>query len=206
MRPELPYHVNHPRNPHDPRAYDRVAFFNDHYLEVVEMFQTIMEYLRVPNGEDGGSSLWEEVSPITFVPLYVTFQDTPQEVIDNTTYIYNDRYEYSSNIHKHMPLFKVEDNIYAIPIPFEELNEYTQITLSYAGTPYVLSDGHIALFKPGNLYIDFVEEFSGNIEKHNHVIVSGLENHLNLIELTDKPEEFTFNRIRPIEDRQVLGG
>ena len=72
MRPELPYHVNHPRNPHDPRAYDRVAFFNDHYLEVVKMFQTIMEYLRVPNGEGGGSSLWEEVSPITFVPLYVT--------------------------------------------------------------------------------------------------------------------------------------
>ena len=201
MRPELPYHVNHPRNPHDPRAYDRVAFFNDHYLEVVEMFQTIMEYLRVPNGEGGGSSLWEEVSPITFVPLYVTFQDTPQEVIDNTTYIYGE----GANA-KHMPLFKVEGNIYAIPIPFEELNEYTQIILCYAGTPYVLSDGHIALFKPGNLYIDFVDEISGNLEKHNHAIVSGLENQLNLIELTDKPDEFTFNRIKPIEDRQVLGG
>ena len=201
MRPELPYHVNHPRNPHDPRAYDRVAFFNDHYLEVVEMFQTIMEYLRVPNGEGGGSSLWEEVSPITFVPLYVTFQDTPQEVIDNTTYIYGE----GANA-KHMPLFKVEGNIYAIPIPFEELNEYTQIILCYAGTPYVLSDGHIALFKPGNLYINFVDEFSGNIERHNHAIVSGSGNYLSLIELTDKPEEFTFNRIKPIEDRQVLGG
>ena len=199
MRPELPYHVNHPRNPHDPRAYDRVAFFNDHYLEVVEMFQTIMEYLRVPQ-DSGGSSLWEEVAPITFVPLYVTFQDTPQEVIDNTTYIYSESYG------KHMPLFKVDGNIYAIPIPFEELNESTQIIFSYAGTPYTLSDGHIALFKPGNLYIDFVNEFSGNIERHNHAIVSGLENQLNLIELTDKPEEFTFNRIRPIEDRQVLGG
>ena len=201
MRPELPYHVNHLRNPHDPRAYDRVAFFNDHYLEVVEMFQTIMEYLRVPNGEGGGSSLWEEVNPITFVPLYVTFQDTPQEVIDNTTYTYGQGVNA-----KHMPLFKVEGNTYAIPIPFEELDAFTQIVLCYVGTPYTLSDGHIALFRPNNLYIDFVDEFSGSIEKHNHAIVSGLENHLNLVDLTDKPEEFTFNMIRPIEDRQVLGG
>lgn len=202
MRPELPYHVNHPRNPHDPRAYDRVAFFNDHYLEVVEMFQTIMEYLRVPNGEGGGSSLWEEVSPITFVPLYVTFQDTPQEVIDNTTYTYG----WSSDSTKHMPLFKVEDNIYAIPIPFEELDDQYSIYLCYEGTPYKLSDGHIALFKPGDLYIQFVTSSSGDVEKHNHAIVSGSGNYLSLIELTDKPEEFIFNRIRPIEDRQVLGG
>ena len=201
MRPELPYHVNHPRNPHDPRAYDRVAFFNDHYLEVVEMFQTIMEYLRVPNGEGGGSSLWEEVSPITFVPLYVTFQDTPQEVIDNTTYTYGQGVNA-----KHMPLFKVEGNTYAIPIPFEELTDNNRVYLCHAGTPYKLSDGHIALFEPGYINIHFVESVSGNIDKHNHAIVSGSENQLSLIDLTAKPEEFTFNRIRPIEDRQVLGG
>lgn len=204
MRPELPYHVNHPRNPHDPRAYDRVAFFNDHYLEVVKMFQTIMEYLRVPNGEGGGSSLWEEVAPITFVPLYVTFQDTPQEVIDNTTYMCTDYY--NTSYYKHMPLFKVEGNTYAIPLPFEELTDSNRIYLYYVGTPYVLGDGHIALFEPDRLNIPFVESFSGNEERHNHAIVSGLENHLSLIELTDKPDEFTFNRIRPIEDRQVLGG
>ena len=201
MRPELPYHVNHPRNPHDPRAYDRVAFFNDHYLEVVKMFQTIMEYLRVPNGEGGGSSLWEEVAPITFVPLYVTFQDTPQEVIDNTTYCYGDYYYC-----KHMPLFKVEGNTYAISIPFEELTDNNQVYLCYTGTPYTLSDGHIALFEPGYLKIPFVESASGNLDKHNHAIISGSENQLSLIDLTDKPDEFTFNRIKPIEDRQVLGG
>lgn len=189
-----------------PIDYDRIAFAVEHYEDLKQMYFTIMEHLKIPDGEGGGSSLWEEVSPITFVPLYVTFRDIPQEVIDNTTYIYNDHYDYSSDIHKHMPLFKVDGNTYAIPIPFEELNESTQIILSYAGTPYVLSDGHIALFKPGNLYIDFVDEFSGGVEKHNHAIVSGLESHLRLIELTDKPEEFTFNRIRPIEDRQVLGG
>ena len=203
MRPELPYHVNHPRNPHDPRAYDRVAFFNDHYLEVVKMFQTIMEYLRVPNGE-GGSSLWEEVSPITFVPLYVTFQDTPQEVIDNTTYIDTDYYNLTP--YKHMPLFKVEGNTYAIPLPFEELTDSNRIYLYYAGTPYALSDGHIALFEPGYLNIPFIESVSGDVTRHNHAIVSGSENRLSVIDLTDKPEEFTFNRIRPIEDRQVLGG
>lgn len=201
MRPELPHHVNHPRNPHDPRAYDRVAFFNDHYLEVVKMFQTIMEYLRVPNGESS-SSLWEEISPITFVPLYVTFQDTPQEVIANTTYIYGDTY----TGFKHMPLFKVEDNTYAIPIPFEELTDNNQIYLGYAGTPYSLLDNHIALFEPGYLNIPFVESFSGNLDKHNHVIVSGLNNYLSVYDLTDKPDEFTFNRIKPIEDKQVLGG
>lgn len=201
MRPELPYHVNHPRNPHDPRAYDRVAFFNDHYLEVVEMFQTIMEYLRVPNGE-GGGSLWEEVSPITFVPLYVTFQDTPQEVIDNTTYAYG----WSIQYYKHMPLFKVEDNTYAIPLPFEELTDQNSVCLFNEGTPYVLGDGHIALFEPGDITIPFIESASGNITRHNHAIISGLNNHLSVYDLQDKPEEFTFNRIRPIEDRQVLGG
>ena len=160
-----------------------------------------MEHLKIPDGEGGGSSLWEEVSPITFVPLYVTFQDTPQEVIDNTTYCYGDYYYC-----KHMPLFKVEGNIYAIPIPFEELTDNNQVYLCFAGTPYLLGDGHIALFEPGYINIHFVESVSGNIDKHNHAIVSGSENQLSLIDLTDKPEEFTFNRIRPIEDRQVLGG
>lgn len=184
-----------------PVDYDRIAFAVEHYEDLKQMYFTIMEHLKIPDGEGGGSSLWEEVSPITFVPLYVTFQNTPQEVIDNITYIYGDSY-----YDKHMPLFKVEGNTYAIPIPFEELNEFTQIALCYAGTPYALSDGHIALFKPGHIYINFVEESSGNVEKHNHAIVSGLNNYLSLHDLTDKPEEFTFNRIRPIEDRQVLGG
>lgn len=197
-----PMHLHSKPFPYDnPTAYDRIAFIAEHYEELKQMYFTIMEHLKIPDGEGGGSSLWEEVSPITFVPLYVTFQNTPQEVIDNTTYTYGQGVNA-----KHMPLFKVEDNTYAIPIPFEELNEFTEIVLCYVGTPYALSDGHIALFRPGNLYIHFVEEFSGDVEKHNHAIVSGSENHLNLIDLTDKPDEFTFNRIRPIEDRQVLGG
>ena len=184
-----------------PVDYDRIAFAVEHYEDLKQMYFTIMEHLKIPDGEGGGSSLWEEVSPITFVPLYVTFQDTPQEVIDNTTYCYGDYYYC-----KHMPLFKVEGNIYAIPIPFEELTDNNQVYLCFAGTPYKLGDGHIALFEPGYINIHFVESVSGNIDKHNHAIVSGSENQLSLIDLTDKPEEFTFNRIRPIEDRQVLGG
>ena len=184
-----------------PVDYDRIAFIAEHYEDLKQMYFTIMEHLKIPDGEGGGSSLWEEVSPITFVPLYVTFQDTPQEVIDNTTYCYGDYYYC-----KHMPLFKVEGNIYAIPIPFEELTNNNQVYLCFAGTPYLLGDGHVALFEPGYINIHFVESISGNLEKHNHAIVSGSENQLSLIDLTDKPEEFTFNRIRPIEDRQVLGG
>lgn len=185
-----------------PVDYDRIAFAVEHYEDLKQMYFTIMEHLKIPDGEGGGgSSLWEEVSPITFVPLYVTFQNTPQEVIDNTTYTYGDYYYC-----KHIPLFKVEGNTYAIPIPFEELTDNNQVYLCYAGTPYALSDGHIALFEPGYLNIHFVESISGELTKHNHAIVSGSENNLSLIELTDKPDEFTFNRIRPIEDRQVLGG
>lgn len=184
-----------------PVDYDRIAFAVEHYEDLKQMYFTIMEHLKIPDGEGGGSSLWEEVSPITFVPLYVTFQNTPQEVIDNTTYTYGDYYYC-----KHMPLFKVEGNTYAIPIPFEELTDNNRVYLCHAGTPYKLSDGHIALFEPGYFNIPFVESVSGNLEKHNHAIVSGSENYLNLIELTDKLEEFTFNMIRPIEDRQVLGG
>lgn len=184
-----------------PVDYDRIAFAVEHYEDLKQMYFTIMEHLKIPDGEGGGSSLWEEVSPITFVPLYVTFQDTPQEVIDNTTYTYGDYYYC-----KHMPLFKVEGNTYAIPIPFEELTDNNQVYLCYAGTPYKLSDNHIALFESGYINIHFVESISGDLTKHNHAIVSGSENHLSVIDLTDKPEEFTFNRIRPIEDRQVLGG
>ena len=168
-----------------PVDYDRIAFAVEHYEDLKQMYFTIMEHLKIPDGEGGGSSLWEEV----------------QEVIDNTTYTYGDYYYC-----KHMPLFKVEGNTYAIPIPFEELTDNNRVYLCHAGTPYKLSDGHIALFEPGYFNIPFVESVSGNIEKHNHAIVSGSENYLNLIELTDKPDEFTFNRIRPIEDRQVLGG
>ena len=184
-----------------PVDYDRIAFAVEHYEELKQMYFTIMEHLKIPDGEGGGSSLWEEVSSITFVPLYVTFQDIPQEVIDNTTYIYGNSYN-----DKHMPLFKVENNTYAIPIPFEELTDNNPIRLCYAGTPYVLSDNHIALFEPGYILIPFIESVSGELTKHNHAIVSGSENRLSVIDLTDKPEEFTFNRIRPIEDRQVLGG
>ena len=187
-----------------PVDYDRIAFIAEHYEELKQMYFTIMEHLKIPDGEGGGSSLWEEVSPITFVPLYVTFQDTPQEVIDNTTYMCTDYY--NTSYYKHMPLFKVEGNTYAIPLPFEELTDSNRIYLYYVCTPYVLGDGHIALFEPDRLNIPFVESFSGNEERHNHAIISGLENHLSVIDLTDKPEEFTFSRIKPIEDRQVLGG
>lgn len=190
------------RNKLPPVDYDRIAFIAEHYEEMKQMYFTIMEHLKIPDGEGGGgSSLWEEVSPITFVPLYVTFQDTPQEVIDNTTYTYGDYYYC-----KHMPLFKVENNTYAMPIPFEELTDNDRIYLCWAGTPYVLGDNHIALFEPGYINIPFVDSFSGNIDKHNHAIISGLDNGLSVYDLTDKPDEFTFNRIRPIEDRQVLGG
>lgn len=190
------------RNKLPPVDYDRIAFIAEHYEEMKQMYFTIMEHLKIPDGEGGGgSSLWEEISPITFVPLYVTFQNTPQEVIDNTTYTYGDYYYC-----KHMPLFKVEGNTYAIPIPFEELTDNNRVYLCHAGTPYLLGDGHIVLFEPGYIPIPFVESFSGELTRHNHAIISGSENQFNLIDLTDKPEEFTFNRIRPIEDRQVLGG
>ena len=190
------------RNKLPPVDYDRIAFIAEHYEEMKQMYFTIMEHLKIPDGEGGGgSSLWEEVSPITFVPLYVTFQDTPQEVIDNTTYTYGDYYYC-----KHMPLFKVEGTTYAIPIPFEELTDNNRVYLCHAGTPYLLGDGHVALFEPGYLEIHFVESFSGELTKHNHAIISGLNNQLSVYDLQDKPEEFTFNRIKPIEDRQVLGG
>ena len=171
-----PMHLYPKSFPYDnPTAYDRIAFIAEHYEDLKQMYFTIMEHLKIPDGEGGGSSLWEEVSPITFIPLYVTFQDTPQEVIDNITYTYGDYYYC-----KHMPLFKVENNTYAIPIPFEELTDTNRIYLCIAGTPYKLSDNHIALFEPGYINIPFVESVSGNIEKHNHAIVSGSENYLNI--------------------------
>lgn len=36
---------------HGPTAYDRIQFVQDHYPEFVQMYETIMEHLRLPGGE-----------------------------------------------------------------------------------------------------------------------------------------------------------
>ena len=183
-----------------PVDYDRIAFIAEHYEEMKQMYFTIMEHLKIPDGEGNGEgSLWEDVESISFIPLYITFTNIPQEVIDNITYC-------DMTNGKHLPLFKVENNTYAIPIPFEEIDSHMNIYIHSATTVYSLSDGVTVMFPPDSLFIPFTNETSGGITIHNHATVSGADNHLSLFDLTDKEEAFTFNRIKPKEDKQVLGG
>lgn len=183
-----------------PVDYDRIAFIAEHYEEMKQMYFTIMEHLKIPDGEGTGEgSLWEDTESISFIPLYITFTNIPQEVIDNITYI-----DMASG--KHLPLFKVENNTYALPIPFEEIDSNIDISICAPATAYSLSDGVIAMFPPDILAIPFTNATAGGITMHNHATVSCEYNLLSLLDLTDKEEEFTFNRIKPKEDKQVLGG
>lgn len=187
-----------------PVDYDRIAFIAEHYEEMKQMYFTIMEHLKIPDGEGTGEgSLWEDTESISFIPLYITFTDVPQEVIDNITYV-------DMNHGKHLPLFKVENTTYALPIPFEELNKELNsdmsISIHSSAAIYSLSDGTITMFLPDSLSIPFINKSSVGITTHNHATVSITYNRLSLLDLTDKEEEFTFNRIRPKEDKQVLGG
>ena len=183
-----------------PVDYDRIAFIAEHYEELKQMYFTIMEHLKIPDGEGNGEgSLWEDVESISFIPLYITFTDVPQEIINNITYV-----DMISG--KHLPLFKVENTTYALPIPFEEINEDMRISIYSSTAIYSLSDGTIAMFLPDMLSIPFTNATSGGITIHNHATVSITYNRLSLLDLTDKEEEFTFNRIKPKEDKQVLGG
>ena len=192
------------RNKLPPVDYDRIAFIAEHYEEMKQMYFTIMEHLKIPDGEGNGEgSLWEDVESISFIPLYITFTDVPQEVIDNITYC-----DMANG--KHLPLFKVENTTYALPIPFEELNKELNsdmsISIHSSAAIYSLSDGTITMFLPDSLSIPFINKSSVGITTHNHATVSITYNRLSLLDLTDKEEEFTFNRIKPKEDKQVLGG
>lgn len=183
-----------------PVDYDRIAFIAEHYEEMKQMYFTIMEHLKIPDGEGiGDSSLWEDTESISFIPLYITFTNIPQEVINNITYC-------DMADGKHLPLFKVENNTYAIPIPFEEIDSNMDITLYVATTLYSLSANTTVMYPPCSLSIPFTETVLNVMTKHNHATVSGANNHLSLFDLTNKEEEFTFNRIKPKEDKQVLGG
>lgn len=189
-----------------PVDYDRIAFIAEHYEELKQMYFTIMEHLKIPDGESNGEgSLWEDAESISFIPLYITFTDVPQEIINNITYT-------DMNHGKHLPLFKVENTTYALPIPFEEINTFVNIngdmdiSIHSSTAIYSLSDGAIAMFPPDDLSIPFANKTSLGITIHNHATVSITYNRLSLLNLADKEEEFTFNRIKPKEDKQVLGG
>ena len=55
-------------------AYDRIAFLADHFPQLVEMYQTIMEHLKIPGGEvSGGDCKWVDGIPDTFIPMYIKF-------------------------------------------------------------------------------------------------------------------------------------
>lgn len=45
---------------HGPTAYDRIQFVQDHYPEFVQMYETIMEHLRLPDDDESSTHDTEE--------------------------------------------------------------------------------------------------------------------------------------------------
>lgn len=45
---------------HGPTAYDRIQFVQDHYPEFVQMYETIMEHLRLPDDDENSTHDTEE--------------------------------------------------------------------------------------------------------------------------------------------------
>ncbi len=55
-------------------AYDRIAFLADHFPQLVEMYECIMEHLKIPGGEvSGGDCKWVDEKSDTFIPIYIKF-------------------------------------------------------------------------------------------------------------------------------------
>ena len=60
-------------------AYDKLAFIADHYQDMVKMYDTIMDHLKLPSG--GGESLLQE-KEVSFIPWYVAIN---KDFFDNDT-------------------------------------------------------------------------------------------------------------------------
>ena len=103
-------------------AYEKLKFIEEHYEELMQAYQDIMEHLKLVNaGTESsepiiqpvveGECLWEDDKTRTFIPYFITFNDLPKSVCDLAYATFN------AGGHE-IPLYWVSDTTYAIPIPY----------------------------------------------------------------------------------------
>ena len=180
-----------------PHVIDRLSFVADHYPDLVEMYTTIMEHLKVPGGE-GGESLWEEDRSMTFIPYYI-------DLVDNQGNAYNEEvcrtfyWRTDSSDEDYYSLYKVSGSRFAVPLCYGARSDIYYLNLHrpamYHPTTnwnwehrYIELPLHDSSYK-GNVFLVQVDDDD--------------EGYLSLLNVTEDKTPFTFNSIKPKNNKGI---
>ena len=177
-----------------PHVIDRLSFVADHYPDLVEMYTTIMEHLKVPGGE-GGESLWEEDRSMTFIPYYI-------DLVDNQGNPYNEEvcrtfYWKASYDGDPSPLHKVSGSRFAIPLCYDVYTNFYDLYL-YHPPMYLPNDDS----NRDSAYIDLPlddSSYKGNV----FLIQVDDYAQFSLLNVTEDKTPFTFNSIKPKNNKGI---
>ena len=179
-----------------PHVIDKLSFVADHYPDLVEMYTTIMEHLKVPGGE-GGESLWEEDRSISFIPYYIDLVDSQgnayNEEVCRTFYWRVDSYSDAPS-----PLYKVSGSRFAIPLCYDV--NYTNVNDLFLYHPpmYLPNDN-------SNSYYAFINLPLNDSSYKGNVFLVQVNDYaqFSLLNVTEDKTPFTFNSIKPKDNKGI---
>lgn len=117
MKPNIIHNKLHPTD------YDRIAFIEDHYEELKEMYITIMEHLKVPMSSEGSgvNIITNTITTTWYVRIDVSYftnslTDTEKEIFrQNCKLLVQAGGRYSANYPVVLGVY--EDNYLCFPVP-----------------------------------------------------------------------------------------
>lgn len=116
MRPNIIHNKLHPTD------YDRIAFIEDHYEELKEMYMTIMEHLKVPASSGSGiNTITNTITTTWYIRIDVfnfinSFSDTEKEIFrQNCKLLVKAGGRYSSSYPVVLGIY--EGNYLCFPVP-----------------------------------------------------------------------------------------
>ncbi len=116
MRPNILHNKLHPTD------YDRIAFIEDHYEELKEMYITIMEHLKVPSGSGNGiNTITNTITTTWYIRIDVSnfinsFSDNEKEIFrQNCKLLVKAGGQYSSSYPVVLGIY--ENNYLCFPVP-----------------------------------------------------------------------------------------
>lgn len=136
MRPNILHNKLHPTD------YDRIAFIEDHYEELKEMYITIMEHLKIPSGSGNGINIITNTITTTwYVRIDVSnfinsSTDTEKEIFrQNCKLLVNAGGQYSYSYPVVLGIY--EDNYLCFPIPESKYGEQDSYQLKVIFRPNI---------------------------------------------------------------------
>lgn len=123
MKPNIIHNKLHPTD------YDRIAFIEDHYEELKEMYMTIMEHLKVPanSGGNGVNIITNTITTTWYVRIDVSYfinslTDTEKEIFrQNCKLLVKAGGQYASSYPVVLGIY--EDNYLCFPVPESKYND-----------------------------------------------------------------------------------